>query len=372
MPPSFERLNKVMAYSLGISPEELLRSFVRAIPADIDEICALRRRGFGDHLVNDSNKMRWRYFSRNADQSDMLVLRLQGRIVAAVGVEPIQVQLQDVLTAGVRCADIVVDPEMMSKGLGAWMNLYIQNHYSIVMAMGSNANSGSMVRKLFTPMPIRSYLKFPIRSAGYLQQKNVAGAVSQLLHVPLDVVLFFRRKFYDLRSRATGLRAGLVEGFSPIADFVAADRAAQKPNTVVRDVEFMRWRFAANPVSTFLPVGLFARNELIGFAVLKIGDSAIAAPEWFLMDWQIAREWDGIPARQFLMNRCVDIAAAQGAGFLDVLLSDEQSKAAAIQAGFSLRCTEDGFFLWADESVSSDIFAKDHWFLSYSDTDEVT
>jgi len=372
MHTQFERLNKAMARALGISPEELIKSFAPANISDIDAICELRQEGFGPHLRNDKNKMLWRYFSRNPKRSDILVLKLKNKIVAAVGVEPISVALGGVIHPGVRCADIVVEAALMGKGLGAWMNLYVQNAHSIVTAMGSNKNSNSMVNKLFTPINIRQYLKYPIKSSSYLMRKKSSFWSMARLHKILDIGLYFRRKLHSQLSKVNGYSVQLLEDFASIKNFASINNGLTAHNIVVRDAEFIQWRYIDNPVSHFVPFGIFNQKTLVGYAILKRNDTNHSADEWYLMDWQIHPTQNKKTVLRYLMVQCVEYAAAMGASFVTTLLSDSLSKAAAVDGGFILRYIDAGFYLWANDAISKDIFSETNWFLTFADTDEVT
>lgn len=359
-----------MAHSLGLSGDELLHAFAPALIRDIDAVCELRRRGFGPHLTDDKEKIRWRYFSRNPKRSDLLVLKLENKIVAAVGVEPISVRLNGSTYAGVRCADIVVEPALMGKGLGAWMNLYVQDQYPIVMAMGSNQFSASMVNKLFTAMPVRQYLKFPVTGGTYLARKATNINVIRCARFPVDAWLWARRKFYFLRSRIRGYNVRVLDNFDAVKQFAALTDVTD--NTMaVRDPAFIQWRYADNVVSEFVPLVLCKHDEVIGYAVLKT-DAEGPASQWHLMDWQVQSNHRAKATLKYLMLACVEHAATQGAALVTALLSDELSKSAALDSGFIFRYRDEGFHLWADTTISNDIYSAPLWFLSFADTDEVT
>lgn len=89
------------------------------------------------------------------------------------------------------------------------------------------------------------------------------------------------------------------------------------------------------------------------------------------MDWVLSREYKTTENLRNLYRTCVKYAAVNGAESVSILLSDKFSEESAIAAGFSHRSTNDGFYLYANETINKAIFDDNNWYITYADTDEL-
>lgn len=274
MQHKFEQLSKVMASLLKISPDTLLENFQPATLDDLTAICNLRRQGFGNLGDIDYPKMQWRYFSRPNTTSSLYALKLNDEIIAVVGAEPIQVKVGKAIYNGVEAADIVVAQAYLQKGIGAWMNMYLQHKYPIVIAMGSNENSSSLVRRVFTPMNCRMHFKYLILLRSYLASKGIPSSLLTLFSLIAWLPLKLRRlidqhKFsndYHLHTFSTAEEVGI---------FLDSQKSNNALSRIEKNKEFYRWRYDTNPVSNFIYLAVYYKNDPAALCVLKSGEHSV-------------------------------------------------------------------------------------------------
>lgn len=366
---NYDKITKVLATSLGLTSEELVRCYSRATVADIAAICELMCLGFGvvDNLSPEV--IAWRYFTFSKNVSDIFVLRYKGNLIGAVGAEPISVKVGDKEYQGVRAADIVVHPDHGKRGIGFWMNLHLQYTFPIVMAMGSNEKSDTMVRRLFKPMNCRHHFKILFSVKGYFALRGwspLAIKIADLL-ATLPLAIIRRTSSQSLPPDFTISEHNNSDGLDAL--FNNPNYQPRDASIALRSSEYCRWRYDLNPKSRFTILQLHNHNKLVGYLVLK-KDLTTCSKDWQLMDWDLLPQLRDQQHVQLLFSAAIDAAIKDGAYSLSVLASDELSCTSLRKTGFSQRAVDDGFFLWAQDSVARDVLNEKQWFLSLCDTDE--
>ena len=369
MSQNYQKITKVLATSLGITADELVRCYDRATVADLAAIAELMCLGFGVVENLSPEILAWRYFNFSKNISDIFVLRYQGNLIGAVGAEPIKVKVGDKEYDGVRAGDIVVHPEHMKRGIGAWMNLHLQHKFPIVMAMGSNEKSDTMVRRLFTPMNCRHNFKILFSVKDYLSTRNWPTFAINILAPVAALILAITRKphlaslpnDYSLASSATTDKLELF--------FNNPDYQPRTSNIALRSLDYCRWRYDLNPKSQFTILYLYQKTSLIGYSVLK-KDKSETGKNWQLMDWDLLYSVRNEKHLHILFSAAVSHAQGAGANSLCVMASDQLSCNSLKNSGFSHRALDDGFFLYAQDDVPRSVLDENNWFLSFCDTDE--
>lgn len=369
MTQAFEKISKVLATSLNISAEELVRSFNRATKEDIPAVCELMRLGFGDVESLKPPVIAWRYFDFSTHESDIFVLRYQGNIIGAVGAEPITVNADGVEVQGIRAGDIVVHPEHMRRGIGAWMNLYLQEHFSLVMAMGSNENSTTMVRRIYKPMNCRHHLKILFSTKRYLEFRGWSPLIIKIITILTTIPLLFIR-FLFFKMLPSGYRVDVVDNTDRLHTFFNNPKYYPRHlNMVPRSAEYCRWRYDVNPKSNFKIFEMYKKNRLVGYAVVR-KNAKEKKSGWQLMDWDVLPHLRNKRHFRLLFSAVVKWVAGQNAESLSAMASDILSLESLVRSGFSHRALEDGFYLWVKPGVAPAALDESRWFLTLCDTDE--
>ena len=366
---NYHKITKAMAASLDLSVEELVRCYNRATVADIAAICELLCLGFGVVENLSPEIIAWRYFNFSKNVSDIFVLRYHGQLIGAVGAEPINVKVGDKEYQGIRAGDIVVHPEHGKRGIGAWMNLHLQHTFSIVMVMGSNEKSDTMVRRLFHPMNCRNHFKILFSIKNYLNVRGWPPILISLMSPVAALSLCLIRK-----PRLTPLPHDYALTISDNTEQLTAffnnpDYIPRESNMVLRSAAYCRWRYDLNPKSHFSTLYVHHTNQMIGYAVIKNNNSA-TRKDFQLMDWDFLPQYRNEKNLRIVFSAAIKFSLENGAQALCVMASDSLSSSNLRQTGFSHRALDDGFFLFAKDDVVRDVLDDQKWFLSFCDTDE--
>jgi GNAT superfamily N-acetyltransferase len=366
---NYDEITKALATSLGLNVEELVRSYDRATSADREDLCELMRVGFGAVANLRPEILAWRYFDFSKNTSDIFVLRYRDKLIGAVGAEPIKVKVGDDEYHGICVADMVVHPDHGKRGIGAWMNLHLQRKFPIVMAMGSNENSDIMVRRLFRPMNCRNHFKMLFSIKNYLRVRGWPSFLIKLVSPIATFFLSFVRKPY-LLSIPPNYEGRVHDNTECMTEFFNnPDFQPRSENMVLRSAEYCHWRYDLNPKSCFNILHLHHQGRLVGYGVIK-KSKAEALEDFQLMDWDFLPEYRTELHLRILFSAVVNYALERGAPSLYIMASDQLSSNSLRKTGFSHRSLDDGFFLFAHEGITPELFDEKNWFLSFCDTDE--
>ncbi|MES2673281.1 MAG: GNAT family N-acetyltransferase [Pseudomonadota bacterium] len=370
MNQNFAKISKVLAKSLGITTEELMHSYDRATAADIAAVCELMHLGFGVADNVSKEVIAWRYFDSSNNPSDIFVLRYQGKLIGAIGAEPIKVNVKGNKYEGIIASDIVVHPEHMKRGIGGWMNLYLQDKFPIVIAMGSNENSDTMVRRLFKPMNCRHHFKMLFSIKNYLEIRQWPNFIVTFASLLAVVPLALLRGPY-LKSLPSGYTLSWSDNADNLALFFNdSEYQCRNLNVIARSEKYCRWRYDLNPKSQFKILELRKENRLVGYAAVKDKVAGTPLKDWQLMDWDFLPGFRDKSHLQILLSAVAKYAVKNAAQSLSVMASDELSRSSLLRTGFSHRAGDDGFFLWSQSQVDPSVLNENNWFLSLCDTDE--
>ncbi len=370
MNQNFAKISKVLAKSLGVTAEELAQSYSRATASDVADVCELMHLGFGAAENVSKAVIAWRYFDSSNNSSDIFVLRYQGKLIGAIGAEPIKVKVGDHEHEGIIASDIVVHPDHMKRGIGAWMNLYLQEKFPIVIAMGSNENSDTMVRRLFKPMNCRHHFKMLFSIKNYLEIRQWPDFFVTLASILAVLPLALLRVPF-LKSLPSGYTLAWVDNADGLSMFFNdSEYQCRNLSAISRSANYCRWRYDLNPKSQFKILEMRKENRLVGYAVVKDSVKAIMAKDWQLMDWDFLPSYRDKKHLQILFSAVTKFAVKNAAQSLSIMASDELSCTSLLRTGFSHRASDDGFFLWSQSQVDPSVLNENNWFLSLCDTDE--
>lgn len=367
-------LTTLVSRGLGITGVDLHQSFGPASSADIPEIMALRHKAFSRSPAKDTAIITWKYFSTAQHSNSLYVLRLNGKIIAKLGMLPIQLLCGDKKTAGVMLGDIVVHPDYEKIGLGGWMLTYAQTHNPVAMTMHGNADSDPTLKKLFKSVNCRTELKYVFCSRYYFAAR----------HWPVWIAAVIDTSFFRLFSR---LRVGRLPRFPKtyrVAELSSSDycsavdhRAANVEQlNIVHDQAFLHWRFDCNPVSTFKHIVVYRASVIRAFAIIKFEPSWQRGFGGFLMDWRVldSAECDervnSDSLLKMLFGEILRCCLRQKSDFLSVMTTDSGTVAILQSLGLSVRDSQTGFYIHANQQ-NEVFYSENNWKLTYADTEEV-
>jgi hypothetical protein len=370
MSSQFQRLSKVLAKSFKLSHEELIQSFRVASATDITAISNMRRQIFGSGIHNDDKEyLKWRYFRSSDLPSTLWVLEYKGAIIAAMGIEPVEIINCGKREPAIRGMDVMVDPEFDNRGLGAWMALVLQERHTCILVCGGNDNSKSMLRKLFHSMPARQYYKLMLRSNGYLKKKAIAPIAKVIALIINPLLTCHHHLKWRQIAPAADVTVYDIESIDELTRFLPEATGLLGEIKVHRSAEYLSWRYKKNPRANVRIVGAFKKNQLIGYVIydlstidtIKIGrivDSDIFSPE------SIAKN---LSALYLHAAKC---SQRLGAEQILITLNDNASIEAAKHTGFIVRETDSELFVYYKDAKPDDpIYLPDLWYQSTSDSD---
>jgi len=371
---SYERLAPYVSLALGLSEDDLVRSYRPARESDMPGILAFRCKVNGEMWWDDRAFVEWRYFSRKTETGDApyWVFVWNGEVVGACGLEPVTLVIDGNPVAATRTLDIMVRPDLDGRGLGAFMNLVLFKHFPITLVTGSNARSHQMLTRLFHHTTDLTFWKTPIRSRSVIAEKVNLGRATLLLTSPLDLVLAITRSRYRV-APPPGLNFQEIEAFDTRVDELS--RTGERPGRVMvrRSAEYLNWRFVANPRCHHRIFAAFRGSRLDGYVVTRF-NRARPNPrrEAEIVDWlatpTVSANDSVLPA---LIQTGVDALIREGAEIVSCAAAAADVAGAMEATGFRFRPGERlPFFVRATEPAVHDrLSSANSWFLTRGDLD---
>ncbi|MFV1872005.1 MAG: hypothetical protein ACMZ64_01590 [Oleiphilus sp.] len=375
MPIQYERLSKVIAKSLAISETELKTGFRLATKAEIPAVSQMRQQVFTDAIkADDPAYLEWRYFARSGFPSTLWVFELNGVVIAAMGTEPVTIDKQGEKISAIRNMDAIVHPDYDNRGLGAWMVLSLQQTYDCVLVSGGNQNSTSMLKKMFTALPVRKNYKLLFKSNAFLAEKMprpLAALLSPFVNFGLDIFLLTKW------SPLEGIKGITIKDFSSVEAFLK--ELNDHPNVlgnigVVRDKAYLEWRYQQNPRTQFSISAAYKAGEIIAFVIYSFHkkNETESYSRGRLVDWCVYDKTNATALLACLFKQASWELKKLGAEQVFLVLNEAVSATAAQQVGFSLRNVDSRFFVFHKHLAEHDaLFSAKHWFQSMSDSDGV-
>jgi hypothetical protein len=373
MSSQLERLSSALAKSFKLSTRELAQSFRLATMQDIAAVSDMRRQVFcADIMDNDEEYLQWRYFSHAGFPSNLWIFDYQGATIGAMGTEPVELINCGKQGAAIRSMDAIVDPEFDGRGLGAWMTLMLQERYDCILVCGGNANSRSMLKRLFHTLPARQGYKLMLASNGYLRKGSIApfaGVIAPAINLML--ACHHRLKWLQL-SPPEDVEFRTIDSIDKLLDILPDAPGSLGTVKVYRSGKYLAWRYRDNPRASFFVKGAFRQEQLIGFAIynLNIDSTKETLNVGRIVDWDI---FTGEATAEVLSGLYLEVikqSGLSGAEQLLVTLNDKVSAEAAEKVGFILREPDSELFVYCKDAKPDDpIFSPELWYQSISDSD---
>ncbi|MEM1433791.1 MAG: GNAT family N-acetyltransferase [Pseudomonadota bacterium] len=373
------KLRRVLAKTLRVSPESLAASFHPASRAQLAEVAAMRLPdGSEAELAEDTAYLEWRYFGRDPAAVDLWVVSLDDRVLACIGLEVMDIKCEQGDRQRIRrLQDVIVSCEHRKLGLGAWLTLEVLERFPDVVAIGSNEQSRSISEKLFNRHEIQKYYKFPLKSQSIVGRRLGDNLVARFSAWSIDTFNQVRIR----RSERNLSRSQKLLYFSEIGalvDHVATalpslNAGSAQGWTPMRDVPYLRWRFAQHPRRSFEGTVLCEANgEAIAYLIWSRDTAAAdgAATEAYLFDWRWNPERTTATALCGLLADCLRRLYRDNAAVLSALVTDQGTEQILKQAQFLFRATDPRFYVHEPEPAAG-LGAVPGWNLTYADTDKL-
>jgi hypothetical protein len=373
---SVERLAPHIGRALGMPPDRVVESFRPAAPADLSAILALRRRVAGDDLWWDDERfLRWRYFDPvlGGGSIPYWVFEHDGRILGAVGLEPVTLVVDGVPCPAVRSLDIMVHPAVDGLGIGAFINLLLFTRYPLMLVMGTSERSRSLIGRMFSEVAALGVSKLVLRSRPVLEGR-LRPRLAVPVVAPLVDTLLRLRRLANRRPGAGNVHVVRIATFDEEVTALAR-RAEQRGRIIVRrTAEYLNWRFVENPRCAHAIFGARRGDRFVGYLVTRFntarpnprGEAEIV--DWIVDEPATPEEADAVMAA--MLEAGLDDLARRGACIVRQLASDAQSHRRACGRGFVPRPDERlPFFIHAGDPALAERLAGGGWYLTGCDFD---
>lgn len=375
MNSQFQRLSKVLAKTLAVTVSELETCFYLADSSVIPVVSKMRRQIYGDEIKEDDERyLNWRYFQRQGYASTLWVFEYKGDIIGALGTEPVELKVKDRMITAVRSMDIIVDPKYDGRGIGAWMNLLLQDKYQCILVSGGNASSLSMLKKMYVSVPVRQDYKLLIRSESVVADrvpKSVSAVGIRVANIALAVINQLRSLKLEKIPMSS---AQVVQNMALLIESMPDQIGVLGEVKAIRSQRYLRWRYLENPRNSFEAAVLYQDEQMLGWMIFccsPMGEhrSSLVGN---IVDWDAYQIDQADKIVQNLLHNSILRMAEVGVEQVSVRLNDDISAAAARKMGFHLRGVDERFFVYAkDSGLQNSLTVTQDWYHSFSDSDGI-
>jgi hypothetical protein len=372
---TIEKTARLVARSLGITPEALAEGLRPSVPADLPAVLALRRQVLADQLTwDDATYLRWRYgFGEDGPAlAACWVCERNGELLGVIGIETLEVRAGQLQRPVHAVMDLMVRPDLDGSGLGVWINQAVCQRLGCVLAIGSNPNSKGVVARTFDALPDRRSHTHPLHfdhfMAKRLSPKWLAQGVAALADAAMTLARIGR-----LWLPAWSTRVTRVTGEDDLGAHVASllQRALRDDRVeILRSVERLRHRLMRNPRSR-VDIWLAWRGErvtgLLATRRTAIEEGRLALQ---LMDLVLA-PGDERAALRALLARATAHGYRLGADYLTATLYDPPLEGQLQSLFFRRQANEYETLAWhcTDPAFREAVLARKGWSLCDLHTD---
>jgi len=375
---TLDRLSPYLAKSLGLSREAMLGCFRPATHGDFEQVVSLRRTLFtGTPRWDDNAYLRWRYdFSddESAVVNRFWIFKRDDEVLGGVGLERVSLVVDGEVMTAHKSMDVLVDPAIEGKGLGAWMNLALMERHEVIIVVGSNQNSHKMLTRLFCQMPGLQVWKLPISIRGTLKRRFRLGPLAAPLAFPVDLALKLRRMSKRVQS-LSGIE--LRELTAVPADVESYSKDSTQGSILVdRTAEYLTWRFIQNPRRDYRILGMYEKEDLVGFSVYRLyrsleNDQAEASIiDWFSKGGLRSQSGETPEYAKIILRETAKHLVRKGARVIHASASDEYSRKVLGELDFRRRPGGVPFFVFCSQpELRHRLLDGESWFLTEGDED---
>jgi hypothetical protein len=329
--PAFETTTRLFARSLGWTPQSLLEAFRPAGAGDLAAIVAFRDRRDWD----DEAYLRWRYdlgSTASGEHGQLWLLRRDESVIAVIGTEKQPVRYRGAVYDGQLLMDVQLDPAAEGGGGGVWLNQAMFRKADVTLAVGANAHSLGLVRRLFSPLPARSYYVLPLDAGPMMRQRGVPRLLASVAGPLIGGT--WRLRSGLLGPRAAGdVEVGEISRFSdallaPLYAGLASDEASVTPSA-----NQLNWRLLDNPRAGYRVSAAFEQRRCVGYLAARrlVDDKGVAGMH--IIDWKTTESRaDAILAR--LLGHVADQARRAGCARVFTTVLDRRAEPLLARMGF--------------------------------------
>jgi hypothetical protein len=367
---SYDKVTRVIAKALAITPETLRGSFAPATFDELPQIIQFRH----DFLPatkkwNDENYLCWRYDfspfeSLDENTSNRLWrVKINNQLLGIIGLDVAEFYYQDEIKKLHNPLDLLVNPSVDGLGLGVWMSLVLENEYPFLFAMGATRHSESIVKKLFHPMPDLGAWKLLINTRDFIAKKIhnrfLQPPASQLLNLYQRCVIAFK-----LLGKTANCELQQIHDFLPLqTDLQQINKRYQLLDVLFRNrtAEFLNWRFLHNPRRQYTALGAFSKHQLKSFVVYHIEKNHLNIDDL----WATANDESYVLS---LLSGLIHLARKKNLHLISFIAHSHLWKSAMQTANFRWRDDGHIFSVYIKDDAFNKFKQVESWLLTSADT----
>lgn len=365
-------INKISNYVsrfLDIDNERLSDYFLPAKIEDLDEVVKFRECLFQKCAPwEDSKYIKWRYFSEGAArQNNIWIFKKDDEVLGCIGIEEVSLIVRKDKYSAYKVMDLLVKAELRGIGLGIWMYLIVKEKFQIVFSVGTNKNSYPIAKKAFKEMRSLNNYKLICSVKAQLDKTIKINILSSAVSALIDPIVWI------YLTRGTGLTGCYSSKllYNVPAAVNEFDDICEKIH-VLRDKEYLTWRYLDNPRRKYFILGLYSGDELKAISVSVVFYSgANKQKEGFIVDWVVDGAAPDKDIQSHLYWQTVELLKEREAKLIHVNVFDDDSSRVLSKLGFMLRKEEKvPLFSYASEvEIQEDVYNNDLWMLNQGDLD---
>jgi hypothetical protein len=368
---SYDKVTRVIAKSLKMTPESLRDSFAPATLDELPSILQFRQEFSHANLRwDDKDYLIWRYdfspvTSLQQDKSNRLWrVKIDNEIIGIIGLDYAEFLFRGEIKALHNPLDLLVRADMDGLGFGVWMSLVLEQHYSFLFAMGATRHSHSIVKKLFHPMPDMGAWKLLLDTRQFIAKKIknslLQWFLSRSLNLYLRINLFFKKSGHHTECE-----------IKPLTDFAPFDKDLhqlhadyQGLNVLMRhrDARFLNWRFINNPRRHYSVMAAFVDGQLKAYAVYHFNQKNYLEID----DLFSAASNQGYLAS--LLYALIELACEKNSVLISFVAHANLWQSTLKKSGFKWRDDGHLFSVFINDSSQDQFKAIELWLLTSADT----
>ncbi len=286
----FEKVKYYTSKTLGINSENLVKSFQPAQKKDISEVAQFRKLILNPEvpLCDDEKYLKWMYsnFSNGSNEGNTYwILRYNGEIIGGIGAEKFVLFIERKRYSGTRILDIMVHPKYDGRGLGAFMNMAIQEKCIVSTVIGTNLRSRNMTSRLFKRLSDMSSFKILIKTEPLFKKYLKSTFLSFPISFIVDPFMLLRIKVKQQRI-PNGIIIRAIEQFDTRVNGISEQMVISGKFFVYRSDKYLNWRYCKNPRHQYKIHGAFKGETLLGYIVTRFNfQSNIKQKQGLIIDW---------------------------------------------------------------------------------------
>lgn len=368
---SYEKVTRIIAKALSITPESLHESFAPAALDELPQIVQFRHdfSHAGDKW-HDENYLRWRYdfsplISLQENKSNRLWrVKIDNKILGIIGLDFAEFYYQGEIKILHNPLDLLVSTDVDGLGFGVWMSLALEQESPFLFAMGATRHSQSILKKLFHPMPDLGAWKLLINTQSFVARKIKNPMLQILVSKSLNIYERFSIAI-KLLGKTADCELKEIEEFHPfVIELQEINSSYQHQDLLFRyrSADFLNWRFLHNPRRQYIALGAFAKGQLKAFTVYHIDKNHLDIDDL----WAAANDQSYLLS---LLAELIQIARTKNLHLITFIAHSHLWESALQTASFRWRDDGHLFSVYINDAELLNKFKNvEHWLLTSVDT----